>query len=356
MKIKGGVLILFLSLLTSPLQVFAWGGRGHDTICEVAAYLVKDKKLKDFVRYRPQVFGHLCNIPDIYWKSLPKEQTPLGNPTHYINSEALGLKVAQVPLNFKELSEKYDGQPNLFEKIETIKSVAKDVGTLWWRVDQLMRLAAEQAALMKDAKPPTNRSEEQDDKLQFNQAIYNWMVNIGVMGHFVGDASMPFHNSADHDGWHAGHGGIHSYYEDAVVGQFDGDLHSLVLKRARELQKQEAKLPYLKGNTLERMQKMSLVSVSEIPTALKADPIIKKSKISIVDGKEVKVPAERKPPEVGLVQFKNKIIDQMARSAVLLAALWDESYKNLGSPDLSKYRSYRYPFTPDFIGVDYASK
>ena len=356
MQLSRQLLLFLTSLMIAAPQALAWGGRGHDSICEVATYLVKNERLKEFVQFRPQVFGHLCNVPDIYWKSLPKEQTPFGNSAHYINAEAIGLKLSQVPLDFKALSEKYNGQPNLFEKKETIENVAKDVGSIWWRVDQLMGLAAKQAAIIKDAPLPSNKGEEQNEKLPYNSAIYNWMVNIGVMGHFVGDASMPFHNSSDHDGWYAGHGGIHSYYEDAVVGQFDGDLQSLILQRARELQKQPGKTAFLKGSTLEKMQKLSESAAAEIPAVLAADPIIKKSIIKQVEGKEVRIAAERKSPKVGLVQFKKRIIDQMARSSLLLANLWDESYKNLGSPDLSAYRSYRYPFTPEFIGVDYASK
>jgi hypothetical protein len=43
----------------------------------------------------------------------------------------------------------------------------------------------------------------------------------------------------------------------------------------------------------------------------------------------------------------------MARAAALLAKKWDEAYIAVGKPDLSKYQSYRYPFTPDYLKPDY---
>lgn len=287
--------------------------------------------------------GHLCNVPDIYWKSLPKEATPGGSPSHYINTEDLGLSAREVPLDFTTVSQTYAGKANRFEKDKTINSITEDVGTLWWRADQFVRLASEQKSILAEAKPPEDRKQEQDDKLPFNQGVYQLMVYSGLLGHFVGDASMPFHSSADHDGWHAGHGGIHFYYEDLVVGQFGADLQSRVFLRAQQLALKKPK--FLKGTTLERMRMMSEIGMSEAPKALKLDPIVKKS--------EGKTPAVRKPAKDGLIAFQSMIVEGMARSSLLLATLWDEAYANAGAPDLSKYRSYRYPFTPDFVPLDY---
>ena len=45
----------------------------------------------------------------------------------------------------------------------------------------------------------------------------------------------------------------------------------------------------------------------------------------------------------------------MSRSVLLLANLWDTAYEKAGSPDLSHYKSYRYPFTPDYIEVNYGT-
>jgi hypothetical protein len=68
---------------------------------------------------------------------------------------------------------------------------------------------------------------------------------------------------------------------------------------------------------------------------------------------KIKTAAERKPPEENLKNFSSLITEQMARSAVLLAQLWDQMYKEAGEPELKSYKSYRYPLTPEFVTPDY---
>ena len=67
----------------------------------------------------------------------------------------------------------------------------------------------------------------------------------------------------------------------------------------------------------------------------------------------LKTPAIRPPAEKGYKKFEPLITNQMARAAWLLAHLWDEAYRNAGSPELSAYKSYKYPFNVDFMYPGY---
>ena len=58
------MVLVFLLTAALPLSAHAWGGRGHDAICEASAFLVKDKNLKEFFKFRSHTLGHLCNSPD----------------------------------------------------------------------------------------------------------------------------------------------------------------------------------------------------------------------------------------------------------------------------------------------------
>lgn len=107
-----------------------------------------------------------------------------------------------------------------------IFSIPTEFGSVWWRVDQFVRRIAGLEKNFAVAKPPTNGKEEQDNELAYNKLAFQMVIDMGLMGHFVGDTSQPFHTTADYDGYVAGHGGIHAYFEDTAVGQFDGDLHS----------------------------------------------------------------------------------------------------------------------------------
>ncbi|WII70600.1 hypothetical protein QJS83_09030 [Bdellovibrio sp. 22V] len=343
--------LLISLILLSSSQVFAWGGRGHDTICRVASFLVKEPGLKEYLQHKPQMMGHLCNMPDFYWKSLGGDANKLGNPTHFIDIEVIGLPVKDIPTDYKKLIADFTGKPNKFKNDgSTIKSIPTEFGSSWWRVDQFMRIIENLGQQLAKATLPANFKEEQNNELPYNKLAYEMVVSMGLMGHFVGDNSQPFHTTADYDGYATGHGGIHAYFEDAVVGQFDGDLDYLVLKEARAMKNPE----FLKPATpIEKMKVLSVISNTEIPKILKVDPVTKKSTLVKEKGMEIKTAAERKPASEAFKKMKPLIVKEMARGSVLLANLWDEAYAKAGKPKLGAYKSYKYPFTVDFVAPDY---
>lgn len=342
-------LILASALISST--AFGWGGRGHDTICRSAVYLLKEPGLKAYLRNKPQMMGHLCNMPDFYWKSLGADANKYGSPAHFIDVEITGLAVKDVPLDYKKIVETYTGKENKFKNDgSTIKFIPTEFGSAWWRADQFSRRIADMKPAFETAKAPANRKEEQDSELPFNKLVYDMGVNMGLMGHFVGDTSQPFHTTADYDGWATGHGGIHAYFEDGVVGEFDGDLDALVLKAARAM----GTPSFLKEKTvLEKMRALSAISTAEVPKILKLDPIIKKSTVNKEHGFEVRVDAERQPASVAFKRMNKIVLNDLARGAVLLANLWDDAYVKAGRPKLGAYKSYKYPFTVEFIMPDY---
>jgi hypothetical protein len=68
---------------------------------------------------------------------------------------------------------------------------------------------------------------------------------------------------------------------------------------------------------------------------------------------KIRIPAERKPSRVGFEIYKDLIVKEMGRSSLLLAHLWDQIYIQSGKPKLENYKSFRYPFTPDYVPPDY---
>lgn len=361
MKLPRCKMIFFLVPLFFAPNIWSWGGRGHHAVCESAVFLVKNKDLKNFLQLKPHVMGHLCNIPDTYWKSLGPEVGKLGNPGHYLDPESLGLKVRDVPLDYRSIVAKYTGSKNAF-KGGTIFSVPTEFGSNWWRADQFYRRAIALESTFKTATAPTNSKEEQDDNLPYNKLIYEFFVNLGIMGHFVGDNGQPFHSTADHDGWATGHGGIHSYYEEAVVATLPYNLTSKIVEDGRILQKMlESKnkdklnqVQFLNEKTvLEKMRGLSELTIDEIQAIYAIDKVKKASIQKDEKGMSLRTPAERAPAETLANKFQPLIIRDMARSATLLAQLWDLAYEKIGAPNLAAYKSYRYPFTPDFVPPDY---
>lgn len=343
-------LFIALVITVSSHVVFAWGGRGHAAVCESAVYLVQNKNLKEFLGNKPHVMGHLCNIPDIYWKSLTPEIRKHGDAGHFIDPEILGLTVKQMPLDYKAIIEKYTGQENLERRNTRILSVPIELGSNWWRADQFYRLAVEKAKLVQSLPVPSNSKEEQDENLPFNKAFYDMFVYMGLMGHFVGDNGQPFHVTSDYDGYAANHGGIHAYFEDSAVGYFGPDLQERIVKKAGSLKNAS----FMKAKTVvERMKALAELSSADIKEVLKVDPMISPSTFKLEKGMSIKSAAKRQPAEVGQKKFEKLIVEEMARSALLLATLWDEAFDQAGNPEVKAYKSYRYPHTPEFVMPDY---
>jgi hypothetical protein len=341
----------FLASTLGPVAAFAWGGRGHAAICESAVYLVQNNNLKEYLQNKPHMMAHLCNIPDIAWRSLDAQFTKHGNPTHYVNSELIGVSINDTPTDLKSIIEKYTGSKNLMKENSKISSIPFDMGTNWWRADQFYRRATDFATALKKLPAPTNSKEEQDDNLAYNKTFYDMIVSMGLMGHFVGDNSQPFHVTSDYDGYAAGHGGIHAYYEDSSVAYFGPDLQSKIVAQAKKI-KPQAK--FLKGsNTIEKMRTLGQISADEVKSILKADPVITKSVLKIEKGMSLKTAAVRQPANIGFKKFEKLMLGQMSRSALLLASLWDQAYESAGSPEIKAYKSYRYPLNPEFIIPDY---
>lgn len=350
------ILKSFVLLLLFSTHAFAWGNRGHHTVCEAATYLVKDAKLREFMIARSNMMGHLCNIPDIYWRSLAPEQTALGNPTHFIDLEIIDLKIANVPLDYRALVKAYEGTENKMKPGTKIKSFVAEFGSLWWRADQFSRRAVDAGLELKKTVPPHTSAEQQDRELPYNQAFYQMFTSLGLMGHYVGDASMPYHTTYDYDGYAVGHGGVHVYYEDQGVDAQDPDLVSEIVKAGKKLQSLSKMKPHFLSadGVLAKMRELSIVSVQDIEKVSFIDPVTTPSKIEKgAEGREVRTPAIRKPITTVAKQFKPLITAEIARSAVLLALLWDEAYEKMEKPDLTLYRNYQYPLTPEFVPPDY---
>ena len=141
------------------------------------------------------------------------------------------------------------------------------------------------------------------------------------------------------------------YFEDSVVAEFGPDLVNLIVKKAKTF---KAKESFLKdASIIDNMRALSIISVADLKEIYKADPIIKPSTLVMEKGMSLKTPAERKAPSVAFKKLDKTIVKEMARSSALLAKIWEQAYKELGSPYIKGYKSFKYPFTPDFVKPDY---
>lgn len=344
-------MVVFCAALSS-VQALAWAERGHHVICEVASRLVEEPGLKKFLLSRQHQLGHVCNIPDIYWRDI-RPQNPIADATHFMNPENYNWSAAEVPTSLAEISRLTGDTPDV---------IAAKLGTLWWRADELFREASGAVAAAKAATPPTG-AQAQDNANPYNAAVYKFLVSLGAFGHFVGDSTMPYHNTKDYDGWGRNRGGIHSYYESASVNALGLDLVEAVFQKAaaarrrelREMQQQQASAPSVDTRPIvEIMRESSAIAMSEISEIERLDNVLEPSTmVTQPTGEVVKTTAKRPPADVQARVFRPVITKELSRAALLLARLWDRAYREGGMANLDAYRSYRYPLSPDFVELDY---
>jgi hypothetical protein len=319
-------LIPILCVLLLPSSASAWGERGHHVVCEVATRLVQEEGLKTFLASRGPMLGHVCNIPDIYWRSYRKYAAE-GDASHFINVDLFHRPIRELPLDFQE-----------FWKLAKQEKIDPPLGagSLWWRADQFFRLA------VADGKKAKISSRSTD--------VFDLIVDMGLLGHFVADGSMPYHSTSDYDGWEKGRGGIHGYYESLLIDDYPLDLPMSVWRHAKE--RTRPTKPTSADYAVGRMRDLSEDSLADLPLLEKLDAKVVRRKSERSTGGQDR-PAERLPAYSAVEIFGDLPVRELARSAALLAELWDQVYVQSGRPDLSEYRSYRYPLTPKFIRPDY---
>lgn len=351
MRISMTCAAVIISMTTSLFATasFGWGQRGHHSICAVATRLLQDQDLAQHMNSRKDLLGHVCNLPDVSWRN-QGEATKSGDEAHFLDPQNLDLMAKDVPLSIADIYAQYQGKPS--KRLGRNIDVAKDLGTIWWRMDQFFRVGFESAkkAIDLSKTDQTKAPKTPSGMTPTDQAIYDMVTAFGLMGHFVGDASQPMHNDVDYDGWDVGHGGLHSYYESRVVDALPLDLDSRVFAVAKKYDWSQ-----LGSTTIERMRSMSTVAQSELSKVIELDKV---ESPSGADANGVKYPARRKSPRETAHLFADLIIEQMARSASLLAFTMDLAVAEAKSDKtdripFSKYRSYNYPLDTPFIGLDY---
>lgn len=349
------LLMLILGFAQSAL---AWGERGHHALCAVATRLVAQQELTDFLKSKDHMLGHVCNIPDIYWRDLgPVAES--GDDTHFMNFENVEYTPETTPLLWSQVLAEKEGK--YLDKKGNPIPVEAHLGSSWWRYEQFYKRAVEAAVA---AKAWEGKFKEDPKKENFNKHIFAMITNMGLMGHFVGDASQPFHNTTDYDGWNTNQGGIHSYYESGVVKEMGLDLEEKIYKRARQIEK-EIRAGAMDGQAkLDPVRAMRFVTtraLKDIEAIRKADKskLVEPSRVeeNPADAQRPKrYSAKRLHPSEMVKPFERLIINQMASSALVLAMSWDALFVEGQSPLLKAYSSYKYPLSPDFVAPSYGGR
>jgi hypothetical protein len=271
-----------------PAPCLAWGPLGHRTVAETASLLVQDDLPATWgpllARHRFEL-GVYSFVPDARFRHIDGHGGSVEAPTHYLNLDA---------------------------------REGERTGAVDRRVAQFLELAG---AELKEVHAPTGGYVRGATAKGDAGRIYLALFDLGVMAHYSGDASMPYHATADSNGFSQGEGGIHFYFESACVDAFEPALAVEVLAQARRYRARwladwgAAKVS--PSQLVVAVLEDSLAAVAAVADLDKRHAVVRLAKAGSKDN------ARRKPAAEGCKAMRPLLVERLAKGAVLTAFLWE---------------------------------
>ena len=200
---RSPVAIFFL--LLAPLSAFAWGDKGHMMINRLAIEAA-GPKLPDFMTASRDHIIYNAPEPD-RWRD--EGRTSVMNttqaPDHFFDSELWGT-ISTIP------ADRYAFMEQVAEK----KVALIRVGYLPYAIIENYGKLVNAFRFWRNAKTAADRESAREN------AVYV----AGILGHYVGDSTMPMHTSVEYNGWldtspnpkgYTRDRGFHSRYESQYV-------------------------------------------------------------------------------------------------------------------------------------------
>lgn len=288
-------LIAFIALGIGFLTL-SWGIVGHERINK-AAVMALPKPLQVFFYNHIDFITQEASVPDIRKYALNYKDE---NPRHYFDMENFG-PVDSLPQSMEAAKKKYDAK------------FLNDNGILPWYIEDMM-------VKLTKAFKDKNRAEI--------------LFLAADLGHYIGDAHMPLHTSANHDGQLSDQKGIHSLWES----------------RLPELFVKNYKLNVPEAQYYQDVHKATWDMIHD--THSLAQPLLdidKKLRTSTPEGEVFKKDADGKilkskyNTAVFADQYAEKlhkelngmVENQMRKAITATASFWYTAWVNAGKPDLS---------------------
>lgn len=184
-----------VTLVLIPANAFAWGAAAHQLIMRRAIELLPPE-LKPFFEFYREELVLRSNDPDL-WRNVPWDD----DANHFVDfgiPEYGKPPFNELPRDFGSAQAKF-GAANL-----------KRWGTLPWRVEEMSG--------------SLRRSFEGMGK-QGSYSISDVILFSSATGHYLQDATQPFHATDNYDGYQTGNPGIHSRFERDLIEKFAARLH-----------------------------------------------------------------------------------------------------------------------------------
>lgn len=286
---------VFGFLLLIPI-LLSWGTFGHEHINR-AAVLALPSPLRTFFYNHIDFITEESSVPDLRKYTLNDKAE---NPRHFIDLENFG-STDSLPTTLEEAKKKFDEQ------------FLQKNGILPWYIEEMM------GKLTKAFK------EKRKTEILFLAAD---------LGHYIGDAHMPLHTSANHDGQLTNQKGIHAFWESQLPEMFGGSYNFNTSEAVYidDIAKETWRIisaSHLLVDTL-------LTADNELKKQFPAGNIYKKD----ASGNVVKNKFNGSMHSEGYAmqyneKLKGMVEDQMRMAITATANYWYTAWVDAGKPDLS---------------------
>ena len=361
----GGAFLVCLG----PSTARAWGPVGHRMVAETAALIVEKNLASrpalspwgEFLARHRFTLGVYAVMPDTVFKIADAKPTQKESPTHYFDLDYFVTGAGFTPKQRAEviaIPREYKSAHTLL--VQKLGSAAKadEAGSAPWRVKQFLDRGAHHLASVRRLPTGYLRGEATEGE---TRKIFDALLELGLLSHYSGDASMPFHATSDWNGFADGLGGIHFYFEADCINALEPALAPAVLKLA---QKQQA--TWLKDWGAGAEGPVGVMLGVLFDSALKIQEVERLDRqFALVKAaqKGSKVFATRNPAPVACAGMRGLLVERLAKASVLTAWLWQQALPELEVVPESKPQPkvhvanavlfYDWITSPTYIAPDY---
>ena len=287
-----------VALISAKILFSSWGTFGHEHINKAAVFALPNSTLQTFFYNHIDFITQESTVPDLRKYTLSDKTE---NPRHFIDLENFG-NLDSLPSTLLEAKKKYNDK------------FLMQNGILPWYVAELMQKLTK---AMKDNK-----------KTEI-------LFLASDIGHYIGDAHMPLHTSANHDGQLTQQKGIHSFWESYLPEQF-GKTYNYNCTQAKYI-----------DNISTEIFKIVFQSHKLVDTLLLTDKLCKanldSSKFYETDSKNNPKKSKYNQPVFSKEyatkyhkELKGMVEKQLQKSITATASFWYTAWIDAGKPDLSK--------------------
>jgi len=292
--------VLIFSSFGIAFITLSWGGFGHEHINN-AAVMALPKPLQTFFYNHLDFITQESSVPDLR-KYVIKDKNEA--PRHFVDIENFG-KIDSIQLPFESIKKKFDDK------------FLNDNGILPWYIQETM------VKLTKAFK------EKKKTEILFLAAD---------LAHYIGDAHMPLHTSANYDGQLTNQKGIHAVWESRLPQLFGKD-YNFYTGDAKYIDNVEKATWDLIKDTHSHVQPL-LAADKKLRESFSGDSMYEKDENGNVIKNKYNEMHYSKAYVTQLHAAMNGMVEnQMKKAIAATSSFWFTAWVNAGKPNLDELDS-----------------